>query len=318
MSELAGGSPEADDTPGATADVDDGTRQAPDREQSSGGVRPRQTEAAAERAEPLTRAEYADLMHHRLPVGDEGDTSANERAADTSHNAVTSHDLTRGLAEPRTREEVAEAARSGPDPLTSAAGTGADQITHYAAEFKGRRIDLFTDGRQWVTADEPDAGYEAAAVSGHAPGSGQSGDRLDAHVPAVETVDFEGHPLEITGNANDGIWIEGLPGEPPRQVGDLLVSPEDDKHSRADRLFGRAVDSAEDLFDSVEKNASLGFEVFQRPPVHAEVPVPVSHYTPEAQPAPDAGNLATAALALGYLSWAAGRWIHGRMRDSSP
>lgn len=91
-------------------------------------------------------------MHRGVSVGEDGDTSANERATDTGHNAITSTDLARGLAEPRTRQEVAEQARSGADP-----------ITHYAAEFKGRRIDLFTDGRQWATAGEPDAGYESSS-----------------------------------------------------------------------------------------------------------------------------------------------------------
>ena len=124
--------------------------------------------------------------------------------------------------------------------------------------------------------------------------------------------------MKVTGNADDGIWVEGLPGEPPRQIGDLLVSPQDDERSRGDRLFGKAVDNAGDLFDSIEKNISLGFEAFQRPPGHAEAPVPASHHTPEAPPQPDAGNLATAALVLGYLAWAAGRRIHGRMPDSSP
>lgn len=73
-----------------------------------------------------------------------------------------------------------------------------------------------------------------------------------------------------------------------------------------------------EVFDAIEKNASLGFEAFQRPPAHAEAAVPASHHAPDTPPPPDAGNLATATLALGYLTWAAGRQIHQRMRDSSP
>jgi hypothetical protein len=63
----------------------------------------------------------------------------------------------------------------------------------------------------------------------------------------------------------------------------------------------------------VEKNVNLGFEILQRPPTHAEIPVQVSGYTPEVPHHDiDPGSLATAGLALGLPCWAGGHWIRDK------
>jgi hypothetical protein len=303
-------------------------RQAPDREKlsagaaDSGGAVPRQGPA-----EPLTRGEYADLMRRGPPARTGHAAAEAGRTAEGNFEAAPGNGAARrGMAEPRTREEADEQARSGTGPVTraaaaeqpAAAGPGPGKITHYAAEFKGQRIDLVTDGTHWADTSDPATTRETTPVHPAGPAGHETGSQRKPEETAGPAAYLEDRSLKVTNNADDGIWIEGLPGEPPRQVGDLLVNPEDDQRTRADRLFAKAVDNAEDLFDAIEKNASLGFEALQRPPVHAEAAVPASHHAPETPSPLDAGNLATAALALGYLTWAAGRQIHQRMRDSSP
>lgn len=57
-------------------------------------------------------------------------------------------------AETLTREEYAEAMRRS----TAGAqdqGTAAPAVTHFHGEFKGRPLDLYTDGTRWAAADTP-------------------------------------------------------------------------------------------------------------------------------------------------------------------
>jgi hypothetical protein len=127
------------------------------------------------RAEPMTREEYADSMRedgpplqdsrddHQVADGNEShpqtDTQA-ELSAD--HEPAGTHDheardtgthadsavpepAVRAVAEPLTREEYADAMRgNGP------------AVTHFHGEFKGRPLDLYTDGTRWAAADTPD------------------------------------------------------------------------------------------------------------------------------------------------------------------
>jgi hypothetical protein len=124
-------------------------------------------------AETRTRGEYADARRAGTPLragspgnpepadGSRGDGRAGtgtgwgtrceragpDRGVDATH-AVTvpgesgRADLT--VAEPRTREHYAEAMRRD----------GA--VTHFHGEFKGRPLDLYTDGTRWAAADTPD------------------------------------------------------------------------------------------------------------------------------------------------------------------
>ncbi len=220
--------------------------------------------------------------------------------------------MARGIA---TRAPTATT-RCGPPTATPTSGRPEPDVR------TGQRVDLITDGTHRASAQELARDPWAANVPGVAAGGGRGGRQLGSEAASDETVYLDGHPIELTGNADDGIWIEGLPGEAPGRVGDLLVSPEDDKGRLADRFFAKGVDEAEDLVDSVEKNVSLTFEALQRPPVHAEVPVEVHHPVQAEHHDPDAGNLATAALvagpavvalpvtfAGGRLAGVAGRWF---------
>jgi len=180
-----------------------------------------------------------------------------------------------------------------------------------------------------AAGSKPDPAHRTELASGEKPrpaGDGQHhGDqrapgRHDGTEPpagqgAGETrkVYVDGHEIEVTENPADGIWIPGLPGEVPDKTGDVLAAPEDAKRSLGDKFFHAAVEGTDDLYEGVEKNASLSYDALRHPPpAHAEVGVPGGPPTIEAQQqcAPDMGGMATGILTLGILGWAAGRRIH--------
>ena len=86
----------------------------------------------------------------------------------------------RQLAEPRSRQEVAREARARPvrlddgpvpdrrDTVAPAGGRPGDAarpgpaVTHFHGEFKSQRLDLYTDGNRWASADSARPGQTAA------------------------------------------------------------------------------------------------------------------------------------------------------------
>jgi len=92
----------------------------------------------------------------------------------------------RPLAEPRSRQEVAREARARPvrpddgpvpdrrDTVAPAGGRPGDAatpgsaVTHFHAEFKSQRLDLYTDGNRWASADSPHS-EQTAAKKGDVP-----------------------------------------------------------------------------------------------------------------------------------------------------
>lgn len=148
-------------------------------------------------------------------------------------------------------------------------------------------------------------GPSEAAFEGSRDGSKEA--QPDPQPEKTSTVYLDGHEIEVTDRADDGIWVEGLPGEPPDKVGDVLASKHESKSTRADRLFRKAFEKSDDLLDSVEKNVDLGAQAM-RPPEHTATEVRTAPYTPEAHHhQPDAGSLATAGLALGIMLWETGQ-----------
>jgi hypothetical protein len=124
-------------------------------------------------AERRTRGEYADAMRAGAPLR-AGSPHSPEPADGSRHDGPAGTGAGRGtrreraapdrgmdgarvvtvpgegghadltVAEPRTREHYAEAMRRD----------GA--VTHFHGEFKGRPLDLYTDGTRWAAADTPD------------------------------------------------------------------------------------------------------------------------------------------------------------------
>jgi hypothetical protein len=133
---------------------------------------------------------------------------------------------------------------------------------------------------------------------------------------APETVTIDGKEIVVTHDRADGLWASGLPGDPPYRVGDVLTGAEEPEPARGEKLFRKAIENGDDLLDSMENNVNLGHDAL-RPPVHADVPVPVpgsGHDVPHHEL--DAGNAATAALTLGLLTWAAGNWAGRKLKGT--
>lgn len=133
---------------------------------------------------------------------------------------------------------------------------------------------------------------------------------------APETVTIDGQEIVVTHDRADGLWVSGLPGDPPRRIGDVLDGADEPEPARGQKLFRQAIEHGDDLLDSMEKNVDLGHDAL-RPPVHAEVPVSVpgaGHEVPHHDI--DAGNAATAALTFGLLTWAAGNWAGRKLKGN--
>jgi hypothetical protein len=106
------------------------------------------------------------------------DHTPHAAAADTGESSAEQPDRPRPghddagrrpRAETRTRAQYADAmrhngamARGGPGP------SGEETVTHFHGEFKGRPLDLYTDGARWAAADTPRR-EETAAGKGDIP-----------------------------------------------------------------------------------------------------------------------------------------------------
>jgi hypothetical protein len=114
---------------------------------------------------------------------DQGPAGTHDREARDTSARVDSgepEDIVRAAAEPLTREEYADAMRGGDhdadgaDSQDSDAGHSPDgsaavpAVAHFHAEFKGRPLDLYTDGTRWAAADAPDIG-ETVSEKGDLP-----------------------------------------------------------------------------------------------------------------------------------------------------
>jgi hypothetical protein len=101
------------------------------------------------KAEALTRVEYADEMRDSgPPIQDSQDGQEVTGSSESLERAGNG-------AEPRTRDEYADAVR--PDGEEAGDHNAASTpITHFHGEFKGRPLDLYTDGTRWTAADTPD------------------------------------------------------------------------------------------------------------------------------------------------------------------
>jgi hypothetical protein len=247
-----------DDTP-APATSDDTGR---NTEQASGQQTGPDNDRAHQRAETLTRDQYADAVRadggpisrdnsrdHREPPEQEPRDQA-ERRADQDR------------AEPRDRETYADEARAD----------------HSAAEQQDRQ--------------------EAS------------------HQP--ETVTFENKDIEITHNAADGIWIEGLPGDPPTRIGDLVQSAEDPAQGRGEKLRKELNKEAGDISDTTSKWADSVQEILDPPrPTHSMTHSPAPEIALAGpQQGINAGQGAEAFLTVTIVAAAAIHKLHERLQHA--
>ena len=159
-------------------------------------------------AEVLTREEHADEMRESGPpiqdsqdgqeailgsseslerAGSETEPPAdqerigtgNQEARDIGIRAADSGEADRVIlaeAEPRTREEYADAVRPDGEQAHDLS-SAATSVTHFHGEFKGRPLDLYTDGTRWAAADTPNV-EETVSEKGDIPDQLPAGEEL--------------------------------------------------------------------------------------------------------------------------------------------
>jgi hypothetical protein len=303
------------------------------------------------RAETRTRAEYADAMRAGgSPMSpdnrrDTGETTEGEPPGHAGRQADQAED--HGRAEPRDRETYARDIRAGQSAgatAATAAGLPAEAALDPASASNGRRADqepddhaalwrqdtgaaTLTDASRTGASQRPREGEPASAAASPADGQrdGRTVSADQAAMPAQEqrevdyqpeTITFDGKDIEITHNAADGIWVEGLPGEVPRRIGDLLSSPEEAGQSRIENLREEFDKDAEDILDMGGKWTDLLRDALGAPPptnsmTHSRSPE-MAVTTPEH--GINAGHGVEAFLTLAIVGAAAVHNLHERWR----
>jgi hypothetical protein len=182
---------------------------------------------------------------------DDHDKSA-DRAARTQ--ADTNDDRGHQRAETRTREEYAAARRAD----------------HSAADADRTATSDRADENEPVSSGERPAGDQPGDRRAGADQAAISARDLQEAGLLPETITFENKDIEVTHNAADGIWIEGLPGEPPARIGDLVPSAEDPAQGRGEKLRKELNKEAEDISDTAGKWADHVQEILDNPrPTHS-------------------------------------------------
>lgn len=250
-------------------------------------------ESWAEDQEPLTRGEYADQVRQDEATGKNDGTHDGQDHDDSDERAAAEDDQEQEeLPEPRTRQEVAEEARSGAGPLAHP-GSDTQQHERYTGDWpspeeRARLHDAYLGWRNEITSSGREQGTN---VIGEKPGR-SPGDRSDL---------------------------------PP--TGEQIVEMEDPKASRAERARKEFLseENLGDAFDATDEWAKTGQDLFTRPPTgqHIEVPAQGPEITAVPQGEIDPGSAATAGLVLGILGAEFFRWgkhkvehMRGRHRAS--
>lgn len=268
-----------------------------------------------QRAETRTREEYDDARRAGGGPMSPDDSQDSREAPEEEPRGQPERQADHDQAEPRDRETYADEVR---------AGRSADEHQGQAAE-----TPKLTDA-DWSGTSRPPDGNEMAS-SGERPESDQPDGRVfDADKTAAsghdreeadhqpETVTFDNKDIEVTHNTADGLWIEGLPGEPPTRIGDLVQSAEDPAQGRAEKLRAEFNKEAENITDTGGKWADYFQEILDNPrPTHA-----MTHSrTPEtaisgAEHGINAGHGAEAFLTLAIVGAAALHKLHERWQRS--
>lgn len=156
-----------DDTGAATASSDR------DRRAEQAGAQQASTTDARgqQRPESLTREEYADAMRESGPPI-QGSRDGQQAADDGEPGGQA--DLGAGRADGRDG--------TGGPPADGETDAAASAVTHFHGEFKGRPLDLYTDGTRWASADQA-RGEDTV---------GETADILDRPPAGEELVDSAG------------------------------------------------------------------------------------------------------------------------------
>jgi hypothetical protein len=254
------------------------------------------------------------------PLGDASDSLPPDRGPAQDQPADDSAG-TPELAEPRSSHRYAHAEHEDedeprgatPDTLSAAsARTPAEQDRHdYPDPHRDRLIDQ--------SAHPEHDGYIAGDKPGDSPADltgiplARSPDQPGAPTKP-QKISIDGKDIEVTHDAADGIWVEGLPGEAPTRIGDVLSSPERGERSRTENLREEVNRDAEKVIDLGGKWTDLFRDAYSTPPpthsmtYHRSPEMTVTH----TEHGINAGHGVEAALALTIVGAAAVHKLHER------
>lgn len=338
MSELYGSSAEDGDDPGPADETNeaDQDRESPDSHD---------TERPGEDEEPLRRGEYSDMMHDQAAAEDHDRDYSDYRDDGDDQDPATPDASDRvELAEPRTRQEVAEeTADASADPETGhqddqAADADLDAriaeqdklpepcTRQEVAEQTRSGTDPLTDvtSQEDGTAERADAKV-ALAEAGQRAEPGQQPDEQEDH----QATDQEGHreprPLlsVVEATPDDRTLGDATPtGIGRKPTGDQLRNMESDTASRLDRLRNQIWEDADDTTDLIEKDGNLLGQLLERPPASSHSEVPTGHpvISPPSEHALEGGQVALAGFVAGMVAFEVFRRIKNKVetwrRDS--
>lgn len=294
------------DSPGSAAREDDPLASAKSDDSDKGTDRAARTPADTnddhghQRAETRTREEYAAARGAGDSPASRDNSQDNGEAPEQAHRDQPERRADHDRAEPRDRETYADDTRAdhsvgenqGPtaampadrsagtslDPPPASNGNRAEQAPEdQAASWpQAAEAPRLADADWTATSDRPEenelinsgeqpddrgAGADQAAISAR-------DQRESGRLP--ETITFDNKDIEVTHNAADGIWIEGLPGEPPARIGDLVPSAEDPAEGRGEKLRKELNKEAEDISDTAGKWADHVQEILDNTrPTHS-------------------------------------------------
>jgi len=311
MSELYGSSAADGDDP-APPDASHETNEADKHRETPDS---HDTGRPGEDEEPLSRGEYADMMHEQAAAeehdsdhrdGDGHDDQEDPAALEASDRAE--------LAEPRTRQEVTEEAdradQTAPDH---------DQADDADLDATVAEEDRLPEPRtRQEVADEAWSGNEPlardAALPEHSAGNAEKPPPLPDEQHDQDQRDNSYARLTIIrADAVDRTLADTTPtGIGLKPTGDQLLGIESDDvtRNRTDRLIGRLVEGADDLRDGVGESASAieadihaptgsgHMDAYQGQPVREEHPMPETHGTSDA-----AGAIVMTAIAASAGLW---------------
>jgi hypothetical protein len=281
MSELHGSSAEDGDDPGP-ADVSQETNEADQYRETPDS---RDAERPGEDEEPLSRSEYADMMHDQAAAEDDDSdhsSDSNGDGHDDQEDPAASEASGRAeLPEPRTRQEVAEEpADDSTEPETDPHD---DQAANANLEASIAEQDKLPEPRtRQEVADQERSGTDPLTAA-----NAQT-EQHGEHELLVPTT--QGHEAPITvvqAGPEDRTLGDTTPaGTGLRPTGDQLfhMEADDPAESRTDRLFGKAFELMDDVHDMTGHIA----EAIQEDLPHGAGSPPLGHsaYVVHEQPTP--------------------------------
>lgn len=278
-------------------------------------------ESWAEDAEPLTRGEYADQIRQQLAAREHDSVTGPRRGPEQSNGRADAEDgqQQEDLPEPRTRQEVAEEARS-PDAIRGRDHAGNADAGLDASSAEGDQLpeprtrqEVAEEARSGVGPLTSDVttlpGYPAKSTAENPPSE------LDQHAPHGQDQRDDPHSdfTVVQADTADRTVGDTTPtGIGRKPTGDELMKMENEEASKPEKLRRKLLEGIDDLNDVARENASLGHDLLTRhhPPAgHAVTEVP--HPLPEMADGGPAPDITSAGLVTGILLVEATRLARG-------